>query len=83
VSDSYFVVSSDEDGGRIEKIDEQELLKRFNVSDPEDLYYGEGKVPTIPTGDRFDLRSDYNFFIIKGDFVELKPREVVREWEIA
>ena len=76
----YFVVSSDADGIRMDKIDKQELLKRFNAQG-DDRYYGE-ETPTVPTG-RIDLEEESNFFIIKGDFVDLKPKEVVQEWEIA
>lgn len=79
MSDSYFVVSSDEDGVHFEKIDKQGLLDRFKGTG-DDRYYGD-EVPTIPTG-HIDLQGDSHFFIIKGDFVELKPKEVVQEWEI-
>lgn len=82
MSDSYFVVSTNEDGDvYFEKLDEQELLERFNPQD-DDRYYGD-RVPTIPTAKWLNLREKGGLFVIKGDFVTLKPKEVVQEWEIS
>jgi hypothetical protein len=81
VSDSYFVVSTSDGDVYFEQIDEQELLKRFNPKD-DDRYYGD-RVPTAPTEKSINLHAEGGFFIIKGDFVTLKPKEVVQEWEIA
>ena len=82
MSDWYFVITSSADGIHIDRIDEQELLNRFNA-EGEDRYYGD-QVPTIP--ENFSLRDlEYGgdkLHIIKGDFIELKPKQVVQEWEI-
>lgn len=79
MSDWYFVITSSADGIHIDRIDKQELLNRLNGDGGVDRYYGDQE-PSIP--ENLDLEYGDKFFIIKGDYVVPKSKQVVQEWEI-
>jgi len=81
---TYIVIRAG-DGVTLERMGESALLKRLNEG-----YWGRGayasKTWTVEmiakSGNRVDLEEHEGLFIVRGDFVEPKPKQTVTEWTI-
>ena len=83
---TYFVLTSGEDGTRIEEVSEAELHERITPDKHGDFYYGRKQVflGTIPDEDKGFWRgvSDYAVLVIKGEIVIPTPVQTVTKYAL-
>lgn len=70
--DQYFIITAGEDGGRIEAVNKETLLKRLDTN-----YYGNAEFLDRITESDFNYWGDGEMAIIKGSLVTPKPVETV------
>lgn len=82
----YFIVRSGEDGTNIERVTEEELLKRITPDADGYTWYGEGLtfLPQVPQSDKgcWMTREENPLLVIKGEIIVPRATEVVTKYRV-
>ena len=81
----YFIINSNEDGEVfLEALEREELLKRITPDEDGCTDYGGAEIWTgsLAPGKSLDLQAREGLFIIKGELVAPRVKEVVKVMEI-
>lgn len=82
MSDSYFVVSSGEDGISISGPYTVSKLRELLREDRWGAHGFHAKIPEIDRGCFMDREGQEQLLIIRGDIVVPTPKTVVTEWDL-